>query len=32
MKMETLATIALALWCGVCGIILTNGILDALCR
>jgi hypothetical protein len=32
MKLETLATAALALWCLVTGIILADGIIAALCR
>ena len=32
MKLETLATAALALWCVVTGAILTHAIVDALCR
>jgi len=32
MKLETYATIALALWCHVAGIVLADGIIEALCR
>lgn len=32
MKIENLATAALALWCLVTGAILAHAILDALCR
>jgi hypothetical protein len=32
MKLETYATIALAIWCVVCGAILARNIIEALCR
>jgi|APCry1669188970_1035186.scaffolds.fasta_scaffold00552_10 hypothetical protein len=32
MKLETYATLALALWCLVAGIILADGFITALCR